>query len=162
MNYYVLLLVAMVSMLQVRAAWTQSGDLFEFFEEEAQVITASRRPQSVPQAAATTYVITSEDIRISGVHTLWEVLRMVPGMDVMNLRTMYGAVSIRGLNKTLNNRTLVLVDGRSVLDGYLDSVNWESISVLLEEIERIEVVERPVSALYGPNAVNGVINIIKV
>ena len=73
---------------------------------------------------------------------------------------MYGAVSIRGLNKALNNRTLVLLDGKTVLDGDLNRINWEAVPVVLEDIDRIEVVEGPASAHYGANAINGVINII--
>ena len=137
----------------------QGGDLFEFFEEEAQVISASRRPQPIRQAPATVYVVKGEDIQ-PGVYTLWDALRGVPGVDVMSNRTMYGAVSIRGLNKALNNRTLVLLDGKTVLDGDLNRINWEAIPVVLQDIDRIEVVEGPASAHYGANAINGVINII--
>jgi len=84
----------------------------------------------------------------------------LPGLDVMHSETFQGEVSIRGLNKSLNNRMLVLLDGKPVLNGYYDKVAWESIPIGVEEIDRIEVVEGPVSALYGANAVNGVINII--
>ena len=135
-------------------------DLFEFFAEEAQVITASRRPRPIRQVPATVYVIKGEELTRAGVHTLWDALRSVPGVDVMSMRTFHGMVSIRGLNKGLNNRTLILLDGRTVLDGNADSINWEALPVLPEEIERIEVVEGPASALYGANAINGVINII--
>ena len=145
---------------QTTVAWSQEGDLFEFFAEEAQVVTASRRPQPLYRAPATVYVVSGEELRTSGAQTLWDGLRSVPGVDVANVRSLYGAVSIRGLNKPLNNRTLVLVDGRMAVDGYLESANWEGIPVLMEEIDRIEVVEGPTSALYGGNAVNGVINII--
>ena len=149
-----------ILLLQASVAWAQNDDLFEFFAAEAQVITASRRPQAILQAPATVYVVTAEDIEASGAHNLWDALRSVPGVDVMSSRTSYGEVSIRGLNKAFNNRTLVLVDGRSVLNGDQDRINWTSLPVLLEEIERIEVVEGPASALYGANAISGVINII--
>ena len=147
-------------LLHGAASWGQEGDLFEFFREEAQVITASRRPQPLYRAPATVYVISGEELRTSGAQTLWDGLRRVPGMDVINIRSLSGVISIRGLNKPLNNRTLVLVDGRNALEGYYDNVNLETIPVLLEEIDRIEVVEGPISALYGANAINGVINII--
>lgn len=138
-------------------------DIFEFFEAEArvsQVVTASRVPLSVQQTPATVYVISGKEIEAVGAQTLWDVLRVVPGVDVMATRTFYGEVSIRGLNKALNNRTLVQVDGRTVLNGLFDTVYWEGIPVMLTEIDRIEVVLGPSSALYGANAVNGVINII--
>ncbi|MDA0748811.1 MAG: Plug domain-containing protein, partial [bacterium] len=90
-------------------------DIFEFFEAEAealQVVTVSRLPYSIRWSPATVYVVTAEDIQASGAKTLWDALRGVPGVDVMSTRTFYGEVSIRGLNKALNNRTMVLLDGR--------------------------------------------------
>ena len=146
--------------LQTATCWGQEGDLFEFFREEASVISASRRPQPLYRAPATVYVVSGEELMASGAQTLWDGLRRVPGVDVIDIRSLYGGVSIRGLAKPLNNRTLVLLDGRTILDGYVDSPNWERGSVLLEDVERIEVVEGPISALYGANAINGVINII--
>ena len=140
--------------------WGQEGDLFEFFREEAQVITASRCPQPLSRTPATVYVVSGEELMTSGAQTLWDALRRVPGVDVINIRSLYGTVSIRGLGKPLNNRTLVLIDGRTLLDGYVDSPHWETAPTLLEEVDRIEVVEGPISALYGANAINGVINII--
>jgi len=146
--------------LQTTTCWSQEGDLFEFFREEAKVISASRRPQPLYRAPATVYVVTGEELMASGAQTLWDGLRRVPGVDVIDIRSLYGGVSIRGLAKPLNNRTLVLLDGRTILDGYVDSPSWETAPVLLEDVERIEVVEGPISALYGANAINGVINII--
>ena len=140
--------------------WAQQGDIFDFFEEEAQVVSASLRPQPICRAPATVYVVTGEDIQAFGAQTLWDALRGVPGVDVMNTRTFQGEVSIRGLNKSVNNRTLVLLDGKTVLNGFFENVTWEAIPVTLAEVDRIEVVEGPASALYGANAVNGVINII--
>lgn len=137
-----------------------TADLFRFFAEEAQVVTASRIPQTAGQAPATVYVITGEELTRSGALTLWDALRTVPGMDVMTVRTFQGSVSIRGLNKSLNSRTLILVDGRTSMTVSVDYSFWENLPVLLGEVERIEVVEGPASALYGANAVDGVINIV--
>ena len=136
------------------------SDVFEFFAAEAQVVTAARRPGAIRRAPATVYVVTREDIAASGAQTVWDALRGVPGVDVMSARTAHGEVSVRGLNRLQNNRTLVLLDGKTVLNGFFDYVVWEEIPVTLEEIDRIEIVEGPASALYGANAVNGVINII--
>jgi iron complex outermembrane receptor protein len=135
-------------------------DDFSFFQKEAQVVTASKRPSTTSLAPATVYVVTSDDIRESGAQTLWDALRTVPGVDVMSERTSAADVSIRGLNGPLNNRVLVLLDGKTVLNGFYDFTDWETIPVTLEEVDRIEVVEGPSSALYGGNAVLGVINII--
>ena len=141
-------------------AGAQNTDLFEFFAQEAQVISASRIPQSADQAPATVYVITAEELRNSGAQTLWDALRLVPGVDVTTLRTYQGTVSIRGLSKALNNRTMVLVDGRSSMNVSVDYSSWDNLPVLRKDVERIEVVEGPASALYGANALNGVINIV--
>jgi iron complex outermembrane receptor protein len=143
-------------------AWGQD-EIFDFFADEANVlqgVTASRLPLSERQAPATVYVVTAEDIATTGAQTLWDALRGVPGVDVMTTCAFYGEVSIRGLNKSLNNRTLVLLDGRPVLNGPFDSTFWEGLPVVMTAIDQIEVVLGPASALYGANALNGVINII--
>ncbi len=146
--------------LGLSARAEEDSDEFAFFRQEAKVVTASRKPTKASTAPSTVYVVTSEDIRMSGAQTLWDALRAVPGVDVMTDRTSQGDVSIRGMNKVLNNRTLVLVDGKTVLNGFFDFTDWETIPVTLEEVDRIEVVEGPASALYGGNAIHGVINII--
>ena len=148
---------------QIWAGQAEEADIFDFFKEEAEairVVTASRLLLTRRQAPATVYVVTAEDIEASGAKTLWDALRGVPGVDVMATRTFFGEVSVRGLNRALGTRTLVLLDGRTVLNGPFDSTFWEGISASMEEIDRIEVVEGPASALYGANAINGVINII--
>lgn len=146
-----------------RPALGQTADLFEFFAEEAQalqVLTASRTPLSLRDAPATIHVVTRQDLQAYGAVHLWDALRGVPGVDVVGARSAHGLVSIRGLSKVNNNRTLVLLDGRRTLDGFAESLNWEGLPVPLDDIERIEVVEGPASALYGGNAISGVVNII--
>jgi len=150
---------ALAAALAVQPAFA-ADDAFKLFEEEAQVISASFRPQSLGHTPATVYVVTAEDIKASGARTLWDALRAVPGVDVIETRAMQAEVGIRGLDRTINNRVLVLLDGRTVLDTIFDFITWENIPVTMEEIDRIEIVEGPASALYGANAVSGVINII--
>ncbi|MBI5742956.1 MAG: TonB-dependent receptor [Elusimicrobia bacterium] len=135
-------------------------DDLAFFREEAKFLTAAMNPTSQAKAPASVYVITAEDIRLSGARTLWDVLRLAPGVDVMETRTGQGDVAIRGFNQSLNNRVLVLLDGKTVLQDFYGLVLWESIPVGLQEIDRIEVVEGPFSALYGASALQGVINIV--
>lgn len=144
------------------AGFAAAGDqeAFSFFEEEAKVITASRLPTLYRDSPATIHVITSEDIRASGASTIYEALRSIPGVDVIATKAAQGEVGIRGLDRALNNRVLVLLDGKTVHNAVFDLVVWENIPVVMEDIERIEVVEGPASALYGPNAISGVINII--
>ncbi|WP_434383254.1 TonB-dependent receptor domain-containing protein [Melittangium boletus] len=127
---------------------------------EERVVTASRRAQSSLEAPNATTVITAEDIRLSGARTLPELLRRVPGAEVMMMGASSANVSLRGFNQRLSNKVLVLVDGRSEYQDFLGMTLWPAISVSLDEIERIEVIRGPGSALYGANAMLGVVNII--
>lgn len=127
---------------------------------EERVVTASRRAQSSLEAPNATTVITSEDIRLSGATNLPDLLRRVPGADVMSLGVGSANVSLRGFNQRIANKVLVLVDGRTEYQDFLGLTLWSSIPIALEEVERIEVIRGPGSALYGANAMLGVINII--
>ncbi|WP_224247223.1 TonB-dependent receptor domain-containing protein [Hyalangium gracile] len=127
---------------------------------EERVVTASRRAQSSLEAPNATTVITSEDIRLSGATSLVELLRRVPGADVMTLGVGSANLSLRGFNQRIANKVLVLVDGRSEYQDFLGMTLWSSFPIVLEEIERIEVIRGPGSALYGANAMLGVVNII--
>lgn len=153
------LLSIVIVVIQAGAA-NAAEDAFSVFEEEAKVVSASLHPKAAARAPATVHVVTSEDIKASGAQTIWDALRAVPGVEVAQTRAFQAEVGIRGLNNPLNNRVLVLLDGRTVLNANFDWIIWESIPVTMDEIARIEVVEGPVSALYGANAVSGVINII--
>ncbi|WNG60840.1 TonB-dependent receptor [Archangium gephyra] len=127
---------------------------------EERVVTASRRAQSSLEAPNATTVITSEDIRLSGATSLPELLRRVPGAEVMMLGPGSANLSLRGFNQRIANKVLVLVDGRTEYQDFLGMTLWSSIPVELEDIERIEVIRGPGSALYGANAMLGVVNII--
>lgn len=124
------------------------------------VVTASRYGQDPLDSPSTIAVITDQDIRLSGATTVPDLLRRVAGVDVMALSAAEPDVSIRGFNRELSNKVLVLIDGRSVYADVLGSVFWSHLPISLQEIERIEVIRGPGSAIYGANAVTGVINII--
>ncbi len=101
---------------------SEDTDIFDFFEAEAvRVVTASRLPYTIRWSPATVCVVTGEEILASGSRTVWDALRSVPGVDVISTRSFYGEVSIRGFNKALSNRTLLLLDGRTVLNGPFDA-----------------------------------------
>lgn len=127
---------------------------------EERVVTASRRAQSSLEAPNATTVITAEDIRLSGATSLPELMRRVPGADVMAMGVGSANLSLRGFNQRVANKVLVLVDGRTEYQDFLGLTLWSSIPIGLEEIERIEVIRGPGSALYGANAMLGVVNII--
>lgn len=146
-----------------------SGDRAEVQQELTQdqgdayeevVVTASRYAQNALQAPAATTTITSEEISLSGATTLPELLRRVPGVDVMRLGVGSADVSMRGFNQRVANKLLVLVDGRSVYEDFLGLTIFDEIPIELSEIERIEIIRGPGSALYGANAFVGVVNII--
>ena len=125
-----------------------------------EVTTVSKKPERFMDVAAAVYVITAEDIRRSGVRTIPDALRMVPGVEVAQIDANKSAVAIRGFNERFSNKLLVLIDGRSIYTPLFAGVLWEEIDVLLQDIERIEVWRGPGGTLWGANAVNGVINII--
>jgi iron complex outermembrane receptor protein len=125
-----------------------------------EVSSVSKKGQPISRTAAAVYVITQEDIRRSGMTSIPELLRMVPGMDVAQINANNWAVSTRGFNDRVASRLLVLIDGRSLYSPEFAGVFWQIQQLMLEDIERIEVVRGPGATLWGANAVNGVINII--
>lgn len=151
-----LLCISVVAPTTTQAA----EDEMQFLQEEAKVVSASLLPHAVNQTPATVYTVTQADIKASGATNIWDALRDVPGVHVMETRTGQGDIGIRGINRGLNSRTLILLDGQSVFEPYLDSLTWASLPVSMDDIDRIEVVEGPASAVYGANAVSGVVNII--
>jgi iron complex outermembrane receptor protein len=124
------------------------------------VTSVSKTDQRMSQAAAAIFVITDEDIRRSGATNVPDLLRMVPGMDVSQINASTWAISARGFDDQFSNKLLVLIDGRAVYTPLLGGVNWDTQDVLLEDIDRIEVIRGPGATVWGANAVNGVINIV--
>lgn len=126
-----------------------------------EVTSVSRRPESLADAAAAIHVISGEDIRRSGVTSLPEALRLAPNLNVQRVNSVDYAISARGFNGfETSNKLLVLVDGRSIYSSLSSGVFWDAHDLMLADIERIEVISGPGGALYGSNAMNGVINII--
>jgi iron complex outermembrane recepter protein len=140
-----------------------STDFTEFSLEELKdviIVSASKKPEMVSDTAAAVYVITQEDIRRSGVTSIPEALRLAPGVHVARITATDWAINIRGLNSQFAQNLLVLIDGRSVYTHVFSGVFWDIQDTVLEDIERIEVIRGPGAAIWGANAVNGVINII--
>ncbi|MEP7362641.1 MAG: TonB-dependent receptor [Acidobacteriota bacterium] len=124
------------------------------------VTSVQRKEQSLSRTAAAVTVITREDIRRSGVSTMADALRLAPGLNVARVDAGVWAVGSRGFNGQFANKLLVLVDGRSVYEPINSGVLWETLDLMLADIERIEVIRGPGAVMWGANAVNGVINII--
>lgn len=127
---------------------------------DMEVTSVSKKAEKASQAAAAIFVVTADDIRRMGATSIPEALRAVPGMNVARAGAHQWAVSSRGFNDQFANKLLVLIDGRSVYTPLFSGVWWDVQDVVLEDIERIEVIRGPGGTLWGANAVNGVINII--
>jgi iron complex outermembrane receptor protein len=127
---------------------------------DVEVTTVSKQPQQVQRTPAAVFVITQEDIRRSGATSIPEALRMAPGVEVARIDGDHWSVAIRGFAGQFSKSLLVLIDGRSVYTPLFDGVYWDVQNVMLEDIERIEVIRGPGGTIWGANAVNGVINII--
>ena len=125
-----------------------------------EITSVAHKEQRAGDVAAAVYVITQEDIRRSGMTTVPELLRLVPGVQVAQINSNKWAVALRGFNNLFAGKVLVLIDGRTMYDRLNSGVFWESLDVPLELIDRIEVIRGPGGATWGANAVNGVINII--
>lgn len=146
--------------------------LEEFMYGKEWVTIAAKRKQKREEVPSAVYVITAEDIQQMGANRLADVFRMAPGMDVVTVDGNSSLVSVRGfaidplgVNGISNlaefsKRLLVLVDGRAIYNPAFGGVFWDQEPVFLEDIERIEIIRGSGAALYGANAVNGVINII--
>lgn len=141
----------------------QAAELWDLGLEELanlRVYSVSKKQESLMTAPAAVHVLTSEDIRRSGATCIPEVLRLVPGLQVSQINANSWAITCRGFQNQFANKLLVLIDGRSVYNTQYSGVYWDVQDVILEDVERIEVVRGPGGALWGANAVNGIINII--
>ncbi|HLG42807.1 MAG TPA: TonB-dependent receptor plug domain-containing protein, partial [Planctomycetota bacterium] len=127
---------------------------------QIEVTTLSKRSERMFRTPAAVYVITSEEIRRSGLRSVAELLRLVPGVEVAHYDANKWAISARGFNSRFSNKLQVLIDGRSVYTPTFSGVLWDTTSLDVDDIERIEVIRGPGATVWGANAVNGVINII--
>ena len=124
-----------------------------------EVTSVSRRPEKLSETASAVQVITAEDIRRSGATSIPEALRLVSNLHVAQVDSSQWAISARGFNNTTANKMLVLIDGRTVYTPLYAGVFWDVQNLLLEDIDRIEVISGSGATLWGANAVNGVISI---
>jgi iron complex outermembrane recepter protein len=125
-----------------------------------EVTTASRSPVAATLVPAAVFVITGEAIERSGASSLAEVLRLAPGVQVARVDAGKWSIGVRGFADRLARSMLVLIDGRVVYSPLFAGTYWEVQDVLLEDIERVEVIRGPGGTLWGSNAVNGIISIV--
>jgi iron complex outermembrane receptor protein len=132
---------------------------------KVEVTSVSKSAQSLATAPASIFVITREDIQRAGVVSIPEALRLAPNMQVTQLTSsayQNGARGLAGAPDTQNfsNKILILIDGRSVYSPLFSGIEYDMQDVLMDDVERIEVISGPGATLWGANAMNGVINII--
>ncbi len=127
---------------------------------QIEVTTPSKEPVKAFKTPAAIYVITGEDIRRSGVTNIPDALRFVPGVEVARIDGSKWSIGIRGFGTDLTRSVLVLIDGRTVYTPLFAGTNWDVQNVMMDDIDRIEVIRGPGGTIWGPNAVDGVINII--
>jgi iron complex outermembrane recepter protein len=125
-----------------------------------EVTSVGRKAQQLSKVPAAIFVLTADDIRRSGATSIPEALQWVPGLTVLREDGRLWTISARGSARLYSNKILVMIDGRSLYTPLFSGVLWEFVDVPLENIERIEVIRGPGAVMWGPNAVNGVINII--
>ncbi|MGH7022606.1 MAG: TonB-dependent receptor plug domain-containing protein [Caulobacteraceae bacterium] len=132
---------------------------------QLRVTSVSKQPQALADSPAAIYVITHNQIVRSGATTLPEILRLAPNLEVYQTSASGYVITARGFDgaaadQSFSNKLLVLIDGRSVYSPMFSGVYWDMQDVVVEDIDRIEVISGPGATLWGANAVNGVINII--
>jgi iron complex outermembrane receptor protein len=172
-KFFMLLVINLVSILYLTSRIcyadtdevpdTPKPDFTKFSLEElknVEIVSVSKKLEKVSEVPAAVFVITQKDIRRSGATSIPEALRLAPGVHVARITATDWAINIRGLNDEYANNLLVLIDGRSVYSHLYSGVFWDIQDTVMEDIERIEVIRGPGAAVWGANAVNGVINII--
>lgn len=171
---YLLLIIALC--FKIEPTWAQSDtlktDIYEMSLEElmnVQVVSASKKSESLFDAPLSTSALSREEIKNSGATSIMEALRLIPGVVVREETNGNYDIHVRGLDNvppntyqvySANTTTLVMIDNRPVYNYLQGGTFWETLPIDLNDVEKIEVVRGPSSTLYGPNAVSGVIHII--
>ena len=124
------------------------------------VFSVSKTTENSFKSPSAVFTLTHSDIKRSGATSIPEVLRLVPGIQVAQIDSSKWAITARGFNRQFSKKLLVMIDGRSIYNNLFSGVYWDARDVLLEDVDRIEVIRGSGSTIWGSNAVNGVINII--
>jgi iron complex outermembrane recepter protein len=125
-----------------------------------EVSSVSRTAQPISRTAAAVYVLTNEMIRRSGARSVPEALRMAPGVDVARVSSSRWAISIRGFRGVFSDKLLIQIDGVAIYSPIHSGTFWERDLLMLEDVDRIEIIRGPGATVWGANAVNGIINVV--
>lgn len=157
------LLLVSLGALPSYAVPPQTARLIDLSLEELgdiHITSVSKKNQRLADTPAAIYVITGDAIRRSGKRSLPDALRLAPNLQVAQITANSYAITMRGFNSSSANKLLVMNDGRTIYTPLYSGVFWDIQDVMLENVERIEVISGPGGTLWGANAVNGIINII--
>jgi iron complex outermembrane receptor protein len=156
-------ILMLLAALHANAEQVKHGTLADLSLEELSalpVISVSKSAKPVSEASASVFVITNDDIRNAGSASLPEALRLAPNLQVAQVDARNYAITARGFNNPFENKLLVMIDGRTVYSPLFSGVYWDAQDVVLEDLQRIEVVSGAGGTMWGANAVNGVVNIV--
>ncbi len=128
--------------------------------KDTEIVSASKEKEPAFKAASSVHVLSSDDIRRSGATNIPEVLRLVPGLEVSRSTSNKWSVTSRGFGRLYDNKVLVMIDGRELYSTLFTGTNWDITDVVLEDVDRIEVIRGGSPTMWGANSLNGVINII--
>lgn len=163
-NIFVAVSVSILAMvLAVSVSATTPQALADLSLEELAMLpvtSVSKTAKPVSSAPASVFVITERAIRRSGATTLPEALRIAPNLQVARVNAGSYAISARGFNSPFSNKLLAMIDGRTIYTPLFSGVFWDAQDVMLEDLDRVEVVSGPGGTMWGANAVNGVINVV--
>lgn len=159
----VLLILLLSQTTLPQGAHAQTTDYTELSLEEltaVRIFTLGRKQATLFDTPNSASVATNEDLHRSGALELAEALRLLPGLQVARIDSFQYAVTARGFNDATSNKLLVLMDGRSLYSTTSSGANWNYHELILEDVDRIELLRGPGASLWGANAMNGVINIV--
>lgn len=128
--------------------------------EDLPVVAATRLPQEARDLPVSITVFGRSEIAAAGIRDIPEIIRLVPGFRVGKVNANYYSVVGHGPGDQLSRHLQILIDGRPVFSPFLSTVDWSALPIVIDDIERIEVMRGPSASVYGANAYNGVINII--
>jgi iron complex outermembrane recepter protein len=162
------LVIAAGAVAPLHASAATPADLSQLSLEQLvnlEVTSVAKAPQPLQEAPASIYVITHDDIARSGVTSISEALRLAPNLTITQMTASHYVAASRGFggnpaDQSFSNKLLILIDGRSVYSPLFSGVYLDALDIMLEDVDRIEVISGPGATLWGANATNGVINII--
>lgn len=150
-------------LLSLTVTHAQTTDYTELSLEEltaVRIFTLGRKQATLFDTPNAAGVVTGDDLRRAGALNLAEALRIAPGMQVGRIDSFNYGISARGFNDSRSNKLLVLMDGRSLYSTTSTGAYWNYHELMIEDVDRIEILRGPGASLWGANAMNGVVNIV--